>query len=206
MKRTNASGSIANQFTDGNPTSGIPATVLEQTWLNNVQEEIAYVIEQAGITLNGAVTTQLRTAIAAMITAGAAQPDASTTVKGIVQLATDAEVLTGTSTTKVPSVLSMKRHQGSAKAWASYSQATNTIGDSYNVSSFTDTGIGTGNMNFTNNMLNTSYAAAGMGSGAASLVTCDAAITTYIQYRTADSRSAAVADVNMLLVVHGRLA
>jgi hypothetical protein len=36
-------------------------------------------------------------------------PDASTTVKGIVELATQAEVLTGTSTTLVPSVDSMKK-------------------------------------------------------------------------------------------------
>ena len=99
MKRTDASGNIANHFTNGNPGSGIPATVLDETWLNNVQDEICYVIEQNGITLNGAVTTQLHAAIAAMV-AGATAPDASTTVKGKIQIGTNTEQLAGTDALK----------------------------------------------------------------------------------------------------------
>lgn len=71
MKRTNATGfAPGNLFTDGNPVGGVPATVVEQTWLNNVQEELCEVIEEAGFVLNGADTTQLKQAIAAMIAAG----------------------------------------------------------------------------------------------------------------------------------------
>lgn len=64
MKRTDAPGAtVDNQFTDGDPTGGVPSTVLEQSWLNNVQEEIAHVIEEAGITLDGNDMTQLLEAI-----------------------------------------------------------------------------------------------------------------------------------------------
>lgn len=64
MKRTNAAGfAPGNLFTDGNPIGGIPATEVEQTWLNNVQEEIAHVVEAAGLTLDGMDTYQLLAAI-----------------------------------------------------------------------------------------------------------------------------------------------
>ena len=62
MKRTDAYGHASNQFTDGNPP-GVPATVVDDTWLNSVQEEICEVVEFTGATLNSGDTTQLRTAI-----------------------------------------------------------------------------------------------------------------------------------------------
>lgn len=70
MKRTDADGHQSNMFFDGNPAGGIKATVLEQTWLNNVQEEIATLIEAEGITLDGGDQTQLRDAIQLMISGG----------------------------------------------------------------------------------------------------------------------------------------
>lgn len=72
MKRTTASGNVLNKFTDGDPVGGVPATVVEQTWLNSVQEEICYVIEQLGFTLNGAITTQLLAAMQKLINQGGA--------------------------------------------------------------------------------------------------------------------------------------
>lgn len=54
-------------FTEGDPQQAIPATVVSQDWLNDVQENIAYVIEQAGIALVKGTWTQLRTAITHMI-------------------------------------------------------------------------------------------------------------------------------------------
>lgn len=54
-------------FTKGNPGSGIPATIVDDDWANAVQEELAYVIEQAGLTLNKTTNTQLRQAIQSMI-------------------------------------------------------------------------------------------------------------------------------------------
>lgn len=55
-------------FTKGSPADAIPATVLTDDWANSIQEELAYVIEQAGITLSKTNRTQLRAAIQAMIT------------------------------------------------------------------------------------------------------------------------------------------
>lgn len=54
-------------FTEGDPGSAIPATVVTADWLNAVQEEISYVIEQAGDTLDKADQTQLKVAIDTMI-------------------------------------------------------------------------------------------------------------------------------------------
>ena len=63
MKRTTAEANAANRYTEGNPSLGIPATVVGGEEMNNIQEEIANVVEDAGITLNGAVETQLLQAI-----------------------------------------------------------------------------------------------------------------------------------------------
>lgn len=38
-------------FTEGSPTGGVPATVVSDDWLNDVQENICNVIEQAGLPL-----------------------------------------------------------------------------------------------------------------------------------------------------------
>lgn len=46
-------------FTDGSPTIGEEATIVRADWANAVQEEICYIIEQAGITLSKSDRTQL---------------------------------------------------------------------------------------------------------------------------------------------------
>jgi hypothetical protein len=51
-------------FSDGSPTIGEEATIVRADWANAVQEEIANVIEQAGITLSKTDRTQLLQAIA----------------------------------------------------------------------------------------------------------------------------------------------
>lgn len=64
MHRIDAAGYAAgNLFTDGNPSTGTPATVVDAAWLNGVQENIAKVIEAAGITLSKGDDNQLKTAI-----------------------------------------------------------------------------------------------------------------------------------------------
>lgn len=50
-------------FTRGDPSLAIQATIVEDHWLNTIQEEICYVIEQAAITLEKGVYTQLYDAI-----------------------------------------------------------------------------------------------------------------------------------------------
>lgn len=61
-----------NLFTDGDPTSGTPATVCTDTWLNAVQEEICNVVTGAGLALSKPDNTQLVAAIRALI--ATAQP------------------------------------------------------------------------------------------------------------------------------------
>ena len=61
MHRTEGDNHSNNEF-----TNGPPATVIDDDWLNSIQEEIAYVIEEAGLTLLTALTetnTQLKAAL-----------------------------------------------------------------------------------------------------------------------------------------------
>ena len=87
-----------------------------------------------------------------------APSDASTTVKGIVELATGAEVAAGTDTLRVPSVSSMGSHEGVAKAWVNFN-GVGVVGirDSLNVSSISDLGVGFYRTNFTTAMANANY-------------------------------------------------
>lgn len=58
------------RFTDGNPSTGSPATVVLAEWLNALQDEIIAVLTEAGIEPAKASTTQLRDAIIAIATGG----------------------------------------------------------------------------------------------------------------------------------------
>jgi len=67
----------SNLFTDGDPGVPTPASVLGSDWLNILQEEVAHVIEHAGLTIDQAnpyatnTKTQLRQAIQILSSAGA---------------------------------------------------------------------------------------------------------------------------------------
>lgn len=50
-------------FTDGNPSGGVPATIVPAAWLNAVQEEILAVVEAAGLAPSGADLAQLLAAL-----------------------------------------------------------------------------------------------------------------------------------------------
>jgi hypothetical protein len=87
-------------------------------------------------------------------------PSATTTVEGLVTLATPAEVTTGT-TSKVPPVSALVAHEGICKAWVSFDgTGTVAINDDYNVSSITDEGDGSYTVNLVTDMANTDYAIA----------------------------------------------
>lgn len=70
MKRTDADGSVEGKFSDGSPEQGLPATVINAEFLNNIQEEICNFIEKAGLTLDGTDQEQLWKALLAVFTAG----------------------------------------------------------------------------------------------------------------------------------------
>lgn len=95
---------------------------------------------------------------------GAIKQPASDTATGVVELATAAEVATGTDTARVPSVATMKNHQGVAKAWVNFNgTGTVAIRDSFNVTSITDNGSGDWSANLTTAMANANYSVGGIG-------------------------------------------
>ena len=110
MKRVDASGHSSNLFVDKDSGGGIPGTTLEKTWHNNVQEEIAGLIESESITLDGTDYTQLNTAVNSKIqnpytigtagsVAGAAHNSLSYDVSG--DTIAPAEITYGDSYTKM---------------------------------------------------------------------------------------------------------
>jgi len=68
MHKVDAPGATpANEFTDGDPQSGVPATTLEAKFMNTVQRELLNVVEGAGLTLDEQNDGQLQEAISEMI-------------------------------------------------------------------------------------------------------------------------------------------
>lgn len=87
--------------TAGNPGTGTPPTKPGPWWFHMITEELRAVIVAAGLTPAHTSVTQLRDAISALISAGASvTPDATTSVKGKVQLAIASEVASGTDANK----------------------------------------------------------------------------------------------------------
>ena len=75
-----------NLFHDGDPFNGVQGTVVTAAFLNSVQEEIAAVIESAGITLDAAQSNQLLAAIRATTTSVNRSVTTVTTTGGTVIL------------------------------------------------------------------------------------------------------------------------
>ena len=64
MFRIDSEGAtLDNKFTEGDPSLGVPATVVSADWLNAVQEELSGFIEYNGLTLNKANSGQLQAAL-----------------------------------------------------------------------------------------------------------------------------------------------
>lgn len=56
-------------FTDGDPTTQTPPTTMSFDWANSVQEELAHVVETAGVALDKASNTQLLAALSVLFVA-----------------------------------------------------------------------------------------------------------------------------------------
>lgn len=67
MHRIDNSTAEAGKFTEGDPTTGKQATIVDKDWLNAVQESISKTIELAGISLVKGNDTQLHAAILELI-------------------------------------------------------------------------------------------------------------------------------------------
>lgn len=93
-------GLVDGKFVDEDVVAGTPGSLIPAQWGNAATEEILNVIESAGLTPDEDNNAQLLAAVNAKIAAAipTAPPDASTTVKGLVELATSLETQTGTDT------------------------------------------------------------------------------------------------------------
>lgn len=69
MFRIDTDGSVNGQFSDGDLTQGVPGTRVSAAWMTTVQEEIARLIESAGLTLDKGNNAQLVAAAVAAATA-----------------------------------------------------------------------------------------------------------------------------------------
>ncbi len=84
---------------------------------------------------------------------------ATTSAAGAAELATAAEMVTGTDTSRVPSVSVVKNHEGVAKAWGSVTNGGSAaLEDSYNVTSVSRTAEGVVRVTLTAAMANDDYA------------------------------------------------
>lgn len=109
-----ATATADNLFTEGNPTSGIPATVVSADWLNGIQEELIAVIESAGLEPDSADLTQLLQALATLVPDVAA---ATTAAAGIVELLTDNEAATGADTSRAATAANLKAVLNTRGLW-----------------------------------------------------------------------------------------
>jgi hypothetical protein len=87
----NGTATSDGKFTEGDPQTGVPATIVSADILNALQEEIAAVIEQSGKPLDKADNTQLWQVIKGLLPSAA-----TTTIAGKVELATVDEAVAGT--------------------------------------------------------------------------------------------------------------
>lgn len=152
--------------TNGDPGAGQNATEPGAWWFHAIGEEIREVIEAAGLTPDHADLTQLRVAIDALIAANIVTvPDASETVKGKVELATDIEAQDGTANKFIDGakLRSGLNAAGAApiyacRAWVNFNgTGTPAIRASGNVSSITDNGAGNYTVNLTTAMPDANY-------------------------------------------------
>lgn len=63
MHRVDTDGNVSGLFTDGDPDLAEEATVVDDDWLNDMQENVAQAVEAASISLVKGTYTQLTTAI-----------------------------------------------------------------------------------------------------------------------------------------------
>ena len=67
MERITGPGATPDKFfTEGNPSLGIDATTVTANWLNGVQEELIHILEEGGVTPDGANHTQVMEALWAL--------------------------------------------------------------------------------------------------------------------------------------------
>ncbi|OJC57817.1 hypothetical protein AXW37_10115 [Yersinia ruckeri] len=114
-------GAGKNGFTRGNPQTGVPTTALDDDYFDSVQEELAGVIEGAGIVLNKANRAQLLAALKKLFLQSgnnlseiknAGQAAVAQTLANL-GLGDAAKRTVGTGTTQIPDMSSFGSSKGS---------------------------------------------------------------------------------------------
>lgn len=105
MHRIDSSSATSdNRFTEGSPTGGIPATVVTDDWLNDVQENIVNVILSSGGTLTKGRSADLYDAIRRLAVSSIS--GSATSVSGAIQFkltnGTIVQIVYGRITLNVP--------------------------------------------------------------------------------------------------------
>lgn len=103
MYKTDAAGNVANEFSEAGSSTRVDAA-----FMNEIMYEILNVLVAASITPAKGTRTQLRDSISALIAASGGVPDATDAVKGKVELATNAEAITGTDAVRAIVPASLK--------------------------------------------------------------------------------------------------
>jgi hypothetical protein len=95
-------GLVDGKFVDEDVVAGTPGSLIPAQWGNAVTEELLNVITSVGLTPDEGNNAQLLAALTAIIAAAipGSPPDATTLVKGLVELATNLETQTGTDTVR----------------------------------------------------------------------------------------------------------
>lgn len=140
-----------------------PAIPSDWSIINNTSGAYSITAKTAsgtGVVL-GAVTQVIGDGTDIYTQTSGAVVDASTSVKGKVQLATAAEVATGTDTLKAVTPATFLSSKGAAKAWVNINGTTGAIRASFNVSSVTRNGVGDYTITFTNAMSDANYTLGG---------------------------------------------
>jgi len=122
------------------------------------------------ITLSGDVAGSVSFNGSADVTITTTSAQATTSAAGKVELATQAEVDTGSDTARAVTPATLKSSPGAAKAWVTFNgTGTPAIIGSYNVSSITDNGMGDYTINFTVPLPNANYVFTGIATGASNI-------------------------------------
>lgn len=114
---TPGSAGTFGYFTNGNPTTGSPATILDADWANNIQEELMSILTAAGISQSKTANNQVLTALYGLFSAP---------VVGSVRNAKMSVTTAGTSATFTADELVVETALGgTAYKLASYSEVIN---------------------------------------------------------------------------------
>jgi hypothetical protein len=170
---------IVNNITGNNITSG-GTIFITDLQINDTSADHQYILAVSDLAADRTVTLPLltgndefvfkdfaqtltnKTLTAPIIGDASNIVSATTSVEGVVELATDAEVKTGTDTARPAPVSALGAHDAMIKCWVNFDgTGTPSIQDSYNITGVTDPGVGDYRVLFDTDFADTNYVLVG---------------------------------------------